>query len=94
MLTEPTTLAELVARLVELGGMLPVERAREARRLDNTARAILADVGDAAVYEATRDRSLGAIAAELGVSRSRVNGAITRHNRRAAKRTSRVSRKA
>jgi len=78
----PATLSELVEVLAGLADLPPIERASISRRLDNVARAILGEVGDAAVYEATRATTHAEVATALGVTPSRVNGAITRYHQR------------
>lgn len=84
----PTNLDELVEALNALAALPPVERARRARALDRPARAIIAEVGDEAVYQALheivdrRTRTYAELARELGVSASRVNHAVTAYRQR------------
>lgn len=58
----------------------PLTRVRAARWLAGpAARAQIAAVGDAGVWELTRSADYEAVAAQLGVSPSAVNKAVTRY---------------
>lgn len=78
----PRNVTELAAELTALAGLPPVERARRARELERPARALIADLGDEAVYEATRTMTHAEVAKLLGVTQSRINNAVTAHRAR------------
>jgi hypothetical protein len=78
----PATLTELQAALAALAELPPVERARRAPGLIDAAKGVLARERGAALVEA---REQGwtevALAAELGVHRSKIADAIARHRK-------------
>lgn len=84
----PATLDELITVLQGLADLDPIERARTVRALSRQSRAILGDVGEAAIFEAVnemvglRRRGHREVAQALGVTRATVNEAITRYRRR------------
>lgn len=74
-----TELAELIASLPKKP---PAARARQARDLIDEAKRVLSVTADAAVHQATRDRSYAEVAADLGDSVAAVNKAVSRHRKR------------
>jgi hypothetical protein len=80
-MTGACDLPHLMAELRRLARMGPIERARAARLLSDRAMAVLAAVGDEAVYQATRRPGRhDEVAAALGVSVSATEKAVRRHN--------------
>jgi len=77
----PTDLDSLIGVLEALTKLPPLQLAILARALDRIARAILGEAGDEAVFQATRTMSHVEVAEGLGVSTSRISGAITRYYR-------------
>ena len=88
MTDTPSTLAELVKVLASLAKKPPIERARIARRLAVPVRAILADVGEQAIFEAVhqvdgvRKVTHREVADALGITATTVNEAVTRYRHR------------
>jgi len=84
----PSTLDELIKVLRSLPKLKPIERARVARSLALSARAIIGDVGEGAIFEAVhevsgaRKRTHAEVAAELGITATTVNEAVTRYRQR------------
>lgn len=85
----PTNHRELAAALLALDELPLVERARRVRALDKVSRAIIAGVGDEAIFLALHEvvgrgtRTYAELARELGVSVSRINHAVTAYRQRA-----------
>lgn len=76
----PTTLFSLVSALAALPELPPVERARMAPELIEAAKGVLAGVRGEAMQEALDAGMTGvALAAELGINRSKVNDALAAH---------------
>jgi|SRR5690606_23190547 len=75
---------ELARQIAGLAKLSPVARARRARELVGTAKAVLSAAADAAVVEATRTMSYQQVARELGRSVASVNKAVSRHRARHA----------
>lgn len=73
----PKNLTELVAELLALPELAPIERAKRARKLEPVSRALIAAVANEAVFEATRSSTHAEVAKALDVTQSRVNNAIT-----------------
>lgn len=77
------TLDELRAELELLADLSGLDRARAARRLTTAqVQEVIGAAGDEGVWQATREKSYREVAAELGISYSNVNRAVTRHRRR------------
>lgn len=76
------TLDELRAALADLHRRKGIDRARRARRLSDEALAVLAAVGDEAVWLATREATRREVAQELGVTEAAVGKAVRQHNAR------------
>lgn len=74
-------LATLAAAIASLSRRTPVVRAKGAKALMVAAQRLLADAHREAVYEATRDRRYGEVAADLGVSPASVALAVTNHHK-------------
>jgi hypothetical protein len=66
----------------ELDNLPPAARAVRARGIINEAKAVYAEVGDAAIVEALRHATYDQVARELGVSTSAINKAVSRHRAR------------
>jgi hypothetical protein len=78
-MTTTPTLAEIAAAIADLETMDDAARAAAARRLARSVPQHLAAIGDASVYALTRTDTQPSVAARLGVSKSWVENAITRH---------------
>ena len=81
---EGMTTKELAEVIAALPGMPPVERARAAKELIDTAKAVLSAERRAALAEATAPgaefyRRIPDLARELGVSRGKVDEALAAH---------------
>ncbi len=76
----PTTLFSLVSALAALPELPPVERARVAPDLIEAAKGVLSGVRGSAMQEAVDGgMTVVALAAELGINRSKVNDALAAH---------------
>jgi hypothetical protein len=75
-------IAELAGQIAALPHLPPAQRAARARSLVDHAKSVLSEVGDQAVAELAKSVGYGAAAAELEVSQSAINKAVTRHNAR------------
>ena len=84
----PTDLDELVTLLASLPDRPAIERAAIVRSIPTTVRAILGDIGEAAIFEAVHEldgmhkRTHREVGAALGVTPSTINEAITRYRKR------------
>jgi len=76
------TLDELRAALADLPYRTSLDRVRRARELSDVAMRTLSDVGDEAVWQATRTTKRRDVAAMLGVSEAAIGKAVSRHNTR------------
>jgi hypothetical protein len=76
------TLDELRASLAKLDRTHGVARVKLARELSDAALAVLAAVGDEAVWQMTRFDLRREVAEYLGVSEAAIGKAVRRHNAR------------
>jgi DNA-directed RNA polymerase specialized sigma subunit len=82
ILPQPRTLDDLIEVLTGLSALSDLDQARVLRALDNRARAIIGEAGDAAVYRLTREATQTEVGALLGVTEGRVNNVVTRYHKR------------
>lgn len=77
MTDRPSTLADLIAELRRVSKLPPVERARVIPGLIDVTKGVLARERGAAMDEATKaGMTTVALAAELGIQRSKVSDAL------------------
>jgi hypothetical protein len=81
-----TTLADLIKAVRDLEQLDDVARIGAARSLARSIPGQLARLADEWTYDLTRHRTALDVARTLGVSRSQVSNAVTRHNREFAAR--------
>lgn len=74
--------AELAGHIAALTHLPAADRAARARSLVDEAKAVLSQAGDQAVAELAKEKGYQAAAAELGVSVSAINKAVSRHKAR------------
>lgn len=78
-MADTLSLPELIAALQRLDRARGVTRAELGRELTAVARASVAAAADQGVWEATREQSAESVALRLGVSKRRVEQAVTAH---------------